>query len=1261
METSSESFRSLLLRHRGRTGLIQRDLAARAGVSRGAVQDWEGGVSYPTAERLQALIRVLLEAGGLSPDREAAEARELWAAAEREAPRMHTPFDEDWFGGLLAAHAAVTPGPAIDAPPAVSAVEPGPGAVKHAQDWGEAPETAGFVGRAAEVALLRRWVLDEHCRLLAVLGMGGIGKTSLAARLAQEVALSFERVYWRSLRDAPAVSEWLAGAIGFLSDQQVVPPAAESERITVLLQLLRKRRCLVVLDNVETVLGSDVHPSGLGQDYAGFRRLVQVLAESSHESCVLLTSREAPAELGQLSGESGPVRFLALDGLSIDEGRALLSERELWGDEAAWASLVATYAGNGLALKVASATIHQVFGGDIAAFIAYVRETYGTAVRGIRRLMDGQVERRLSQLELGVLRWLAIEREPATFAELVVDLGPLVGRGAILEALESLRRRSLVERAETAGAAAFTPQSVVLEYVTDRLVEQAAEEIARGQAGVLATYPLIKAQSKDYVRRSQERLIAQPLLERLTAESAGSAGVEQRLVALLEGWRNRPNTEQGFGPGNVVNLLRLLRGDLRGMDLAHLAIRQAYLAGVEAQDASLANTLLSETVLGEAFGAVSSLAVSADGRCAAAGTVSGDLRVWRLVDRVPLLAVHGHSGGIWGVALSADGRLLASGSLDGTVKLWPTEGNEPLVTLQGHSGAVARVALSADGRLVASGGLDGTVRLWETERGQPRATLLGHTGAAYSVALSADGRLVASGGQDGTVRLWEVDGGKPVATLQGHSGAVVGLALSANGRLLVSGGLDGTMRLWEVEGGKALGTLERSTGAVWGVAISADGHTAASGSQDGAIRVWDVESGTPMAILDGHTGAVWGLGFDADRRTLTSGGLDGTVRLWDTVAGRLLATLQGHTGAVWGVAFGREGRLLASSHENGTVRLWDVERGEPVAILGSGTGGVYGVTFSADGTVASGNEDCTVRVWQVSFSGEAGAAAGSEAEHVRDRLRLSRARSVATLEGHTGAVWGVAFSADGRLLASGSLDGTVRLWAKDGSRPLAVLEGHTGSVWGVAFSADRRLLASGSLDGTVRLWAMWPGLPTLRGGQPVATLEAHSGGVWGVAFGTDGRTLASGGVDRTVRLWDANDGTPLAVLEGHSGGVIGVALSPDGRLLASASQDTTLRVWDPARGVLLALLEGHSAGVYGVAFSPDGRTIASGSLDGTVKLWDADTFSLRQTLRADRAYERVDITRLSGVTAAQKATLIALGAFEQAVDTDRAAQLVSPV
>jgi hypothetical protein len=71
--------------------------------------------------------------------------------------------------------------------------------------------------------------------------------------LAQEIAPAFQRFYWRSLRDAPSTSDWLAGTIGFLSDHELVPPSTESERLASALQLLRERRCLLVLDNFETL------------------------------------------------------------------------------------------------------------------------------------------------------------------------------------------------------------------------------------------------------------------------------------------------------------------------------------------------------------------------------------------------------------------------------------------------------------------------------------------------------------------------------------------------------------------------------------------------------------------------------------------------------------------------------------------------------------------------------------------------------------------------------------------------------------------------------------------------------------------------------------------------------------------------------------------------------------------------------------------------------------------------------------------------
>src|SRR5262249_27513881 len=155
------------------------------------------------------------------------------------------------------------------------------------------------------------------------------------------------------------------------------------------------------------------------------------------------------------------------------------------------------------------------------------------------------------------------------------------------------------------------------------------------------------------VRQTQERLIGEPILRRLHADRS-NGGAEPRLLALLDSWRIRPDAEHGYGPGNVFNLLQLLRGDVRGVNLARLGLRQAYLEGVEAQDASLAGAHLYEAVLAEAFSFPISVALSGDGTWLVAGTGAGEVRLWRVADRTALLAVQGHAGPVCGVALSSD-------------------------------------------------------------------------------------------------------------------------------------------------------------------------------------------------------------------------------------------------------------------------------------------------------------------------------------------------------------------------------------------------------------------------------------------------------------------------------------------------------------------------------------------------------------------------------------------------------------------------------
>lgn len=1073
------------------------------------------------------------------------------------------------------------------------------------QDWGEAPDVSFFVGREAELATLQTWILQDRCRLVALLGMGGIGKTALSVKLAQQVGSEFAVVIWRSLRNAPPLKTLLLQLVPLMSQQQETQPT-----LPHLLPYLQTTRSLLILDNLEAIL----QPQSIGRfrpGYEDYEQLFQLVGDASHQSCLVLTSREKPSVLASREGAKLPVRsLLPLAGLPDPAADRILTAKGLSGSPDMRHRLIETYEGNPLALKIAATSIQDLFNSNIGTFL-----TEGTVLfNGVRQLLDQQFER-LSPLEQTLMYWLAINRDWTTVDALQDDVIPPVSRHRLLEALEALCRRHLIE----GQAGRYHQQPVVMEYVCDRLIENVVEELTTTHLQLFIHHALLKTTVPEYVRESQTRLILQPIAQEFRRAFAAIAALEQQVLRVLTAIRRAEPTLSGYGGGNVLNLCLHLGLDLTGYNFSGLRFWHACLQQVELHNIDFTNADLAKTLFKDSFASVLCVAFSRDGQLLASGDTCGNLYLrqistGQIVQQV-VQTYPAHQSWVRGLAFSPDGKVLASSSHDFTVKLWDISTRQCLHTFH-HENITGRLAWNPQGTQLATVGFDQTLRVWDTQTGDCLQVLQGNAPQMTTVAWHPHNRRIACTGGDNTILIWDSTSGEQLHQLSEHNDMVWYVVFSPDGQTLASSGQDSTLKFWHADTGVCYQTVQGNFGIVWWLTFSPDSQQIAGGCQDGTIRLWDVKTGACLKTGFGHTGPVWTVAYSPDGQTLVSGSEDQTIKLWDVDTGDCLQTFQGHSGAVWGLDISPYQTQLAAAYPDGALRLWDASTGDCLRTLRGHTSLVWSVAWHPHmARLISASQDNTLRLWDT----ETG-------------------KCLQTFEDHQGMVHDAAWHPRGKQFASASLDGMVKLWDSHTGECLQTLNTDLITPT-VAWHPQGKILATGDQAGTVKLWDRCSG-------QCILVLPGHTNVVFSVAFSPNGQILASGSHDQTIKLWDAATGDCRHTFTDHTAWVWDVAWHPDGQGLASASQDGTARLWNVHTQKCYRVLQGHMSGVRGVKWSPNGTWLATCSMDETIKLWQPETGECFKTLRAKRPYEGMNITGVTGITTAQRATLQALGAID---------------
>lgn len=301
-----------------------------------------------------------------------------------------------------------------------------------------APKITRCYGRNNELSTLCQWLENPHTHLISVLGIAGIGKSTLVRHLIDINTQPFDAIIWKNIK----LSQSLDSLVTEILTEIEINNNSQNQNnaLNQFLKLLNQQRCLIILDHVQEVFATQQFAGQYQPQYTDYKTFWQMITEVEHQSCFILISQEKCQGMISLDNELYPSQCLELSGLD-ESAKHILQDRGLK-DEDTWSHLINLYEGHPKYLQYIATLIKDVFQGNVSEFI---EEDCLILTEDLKSLFDS-IWSRLSEVEKQILLKISQEDYPLSREEIRESLS-LSSMDAI-GGLQSLKRRFLLTQLE---------------------------------------------------------------------------------------------------------------------------------------------------------------------------------------------------------------------------------------------------------------------------------------------------------------------------------------------------------------------------------------------------------------------------------------------------------------------------------------------------------------------------------------------------------------------------------------------------------------------------------------------------------------------------------------------------------------------------------------------------------------------------------------------------------------------------------------------